>query len=223
MSVCTFHATPRCRALLFPLLSCAEQRPALQHGAEKRPGTFDFHSRWNMTLWFAVLTFKRREAKRRGVSIRAAKWRSALEGGRMKVGKGSDAGLGEMKEEEDGERGWMSMQAARPSVCFSDFPLIELGLLDVQYSAFRLTLELIFLSLLCLPCECIYACLCTCVLSCSLWPAKVNLTVVCFLFWHALCGSLRGAVCELGGGMTCLAGLMVSETHINTRTGEVIH
>lgn len=55
----------------------------------------------------------------------------------------------------------MSMQAtglcvwvfARVIVCvFSDFLLIELVLLNVQYSAFRLMVELIFLTLLCLLC-----------------------------------------------------------------------
>lgn len=37
----------------------------------------------------------------------------------------------------------------------SDFPLIELVLLSVQYSAFRLMVELIFLTLLCFPCVCV--------------------------------------------------------------------
>lgn len=48
------------------------------------------------------------------------------------------------------------------------------------------------------------------------WLSKVNLTLT-RLPPPSL--SLRGAVCELGGGMTCLAGLMVSEahTHISVR------
>lgn len=37
-------------------------------------------------------------------------------------------------------------------VCFLRFPLIELVLLNVQYSVFRLMVELIFLTLLCLLC-----------------------------------------------------------------------
>ena len=45
-----FHATLCCFVLLFPLLPSAEHWPALRHGAEKHPGTFDFHSRWNITL-----------------------------------------------------------------------------------------------------------------------------------------------------------------------------
>lgn len=103
-----------CSVLLFPLLLSAEHRPALWHRAEKHPGTFDFHSRWNVTLWFPVLTFKRREARKRGVLIRAAKWRSASEGGRqggMKEDSGWDGGEGRWKEEEDGKRGWVSIRA----------------------------------------------------------------------------------------------------------------
>ena len=66
------RATRRCSVLLFPRLPAAEHRPTPRHTAEQHPGTFDFLSRWNITLWFPVLTFKRREARRRGVLIRAA-------------------------------------------------------------------------------------------------------------------------------------------------------
>lgn len=75
-----FHATLFCSVLLFPPLLSAEHWSGLRHMAEKHPGTFDFHSMWNVTLWFPVLTFKRREVRKRGVLIRAAQWRSAREG-----------------------------------------------------------------------------------------------------------------------------------------------
>lgn len=69
--------------------------------------------------------------------------------------------------EMKGGRGWKEGLSEHPSyrtlgvwcgcVCVysSDFPLIELVLLSVQYSAFRLMVELIFLTLLCFPCVCV--------------------------------------------------------------------
>lgn len=114
-----FHVKLCCFVLLFPLLSSAEHWPALRHRAEKQPGTFDFHSRWNVSLWFPVLTFKRQEGRKRGVLIRAAYWRSAREGGRpagMKEDRGRDGGEGEMKEGR-GCREGLNEHASYKTVC----------------------------------------------------------------------------------------------------------
>lgn len=114
VSPCAFPA-PR-RFFFPPLPRCSFHCPAarLARGTrlKRRPGTFfDFHSMRNVTLWFPVLTFKRQEARKRGVLIRAARWRSAREGGGtqregwggwMKEDGGRDGGEGEMKA----GRGW---------------------------------------------------------------------------------------------------------------------
>ncbi len=75
------------------------------------------------------------------------------EAGGMKEDRAGDGGEGEMKE----GKGWREGLNEHASygtecvcvyVCFLRFPLIELVLLNVQRSAFRLMVELIFLTLL---------------------------------------------------------------------------
>lgn len=77
----------------------------------------------------------------------------------MKEDRGRDRGDGEMK----GGKGWREGLNEHASyrtlfvcicacVCFLRFPLIELVLLSVQRSAFRLMVELIFLALLSVQC-----------------------------------------------------------------------
>ena len=87
-------------------------------------------------------------------SERPSEGQREKEGGRgMKEDKWRDGGKARWKEGEDGWKSWMSMRAPGfcecVCLCFLSFLLIELVLLGVQYSSFRLMVELIFLTLLC--------------------------------------------------------------------------
>lgn len=153
---------------LFPVWLSAVHQGCPEHTAEKRPGAFDFHSRWNVTLWFPVLTFKRQEARRRGVIDQSGVVKVSRKGrrkggpgaGGMKEDRGRDGGAGEMKEGGGWGEGlseqtscrtlWVCVCARVCVCCPSDILLIELVLLSVQHSAFKLMVELIFLTLLCL-------------------------------------------------------------------------
>ena len=117
----------------------------------------------------------------------------------MKEDRGRDGGEGEMK----GGRGWREGLNEHASyrtvrVCFLRFPLIELVLLNVQYSAFRLMVELIFLTLLCSLCVYVSVCVCVYMYICVHLLSRVCVCVcvrarVCVLVLNCYCrfGSAR--------------------------------